>query len=215
MAKVLIPVNPKESMDLDGDGKVTVDELVRSVLLIFVALVVLLGAMIVGGWLLITGKFPPWRVMGIIPLLSAILTALLLLWRMTRYERQEREARRDKKFERKKARWEFNQARGISKEAGATTMTQAQIDGAAEQIMARYYAGKGWTREACEKDGVMGAELWNEANAMLKKRRIRDGRKNKLRPETYAKAWGLYCEAKLKANQHKMGSANDDWRESA
>jgi len=92
-------------------------------------------------------------------------------------------------------------------------MTQAQIDAAAEQILARYYTGKEWSREACEKDGVMSAELWNEANAMLKKRNIRRGRKTTLEPATYAEAWGLYCAAKLKANQHKMGSASDDWRE--
>ena len=213
MAKVLIPVNPNSGLDLNQDGKVTVDELVRSALLIFIALNVLLGALIVGGWLLVTGKFPPWRIMGIIPLLAAILTATLLLWRMTRYERQEREDRRELEFKREKERWEFDQARGISQEAGATTMTQAQIDMAAEQIIARYYTGKEWSREACEKDGVMGSELWNEANKLLRERGIRRGRSRDLEPETYAKAWGIYCKAKLEANRHKMGSANDDWRE--
>lgn len=213
MAKVLIPVNPNSGLDLNQDGKVTVDELVRSALLIFIALNVLLGALIVGGWLLVTGKFPPWRIMGIIPLLAAILTATLLLWRMTRYERQEREDRRELEFKREKERWEFDQARGISQEAGATTMTQAQIDAAADQIIARYYAGRGWSREACEKDGVMSAELWNEANKLLRERRIRRGRSRGLEPATYADAWGMYCAAKLKANRHKMGSANDDWRE--
>jgi len=142
-----------------------------------------------------------------------VATAIAMLWRMTRYERQEREAKRDAEFERERKRWEFDQAQGISQEAGATTMTQAQIDMAAEQIIARYYAGREWSREACEKDGVMSAELWNEANKLLRERRIRRGRSRDLEPETYAEAWGLYCKAKLEANRHKMGSANDDWRE--
>ena len=214
MAKVLIPVNPNGGLDLNQDGKTTVGELAVSALLIFVSLVSLLGALVIGGWVLAIERLPPWRAFGVILILSVVATAIAMLWRMTRYERQEREAKRDAEFERERKRWEFDQAQGISQEAGATTMTQAQIDAAADQIIARYYAGKEWSREGCEKDGVMGSELWNAANKLLKDRRIRRGSSRKLEPATYADAWGMYCAAKLKANRHKMGSANDDWRES-
>ena len=61
----------------------------------------------------------------------------------------------------------------------------------------------------------MGAELWNAANKLLKERGIRQGRKTVLRPDTLDDAWRIYCEKKLQANQHKMGSASDDWIEAA
>jgi len=200
-------------MDLNQDGKVTVDERVRSALLIFTALLVLFGAVIIGGWGLIVGSLPPWRVIAVIPLLSASSTAALLIRRELYIERQEREAKTDLEFRREKERWEFAQAQGISTEAGATTISQAQVDSAALSILRRFYDGKPWSRDACVADGLMSAEQWNEANATLRKRRIRRGRQMKLEPPDFATAWAMYCDAKLKANKHKMGSASDDWRE--
>ena len=220
--KVIVPSSVgagTRGLDLNGDGRVTIDELARSTMLVFVQLVIALSAAVWGIWVLVAGQIPApvtlLRVEGAIMASSAIGAAALGLWRMLRYERQEREEKRDLEFERERARWEFDQVRGVSREAGATTMTQAEVDLAALQILQRYYAGKKCTREACEKDNVMGSELWNEANDMLKKRHIRRGRSRHLEPATFAKAWGKYCEGKLEANQHKMGSANDDWIESA
>ena len=215
MAKILVPIDPRQSMDLNNDGRVTVDELVHSALYIFVALFVILGAVIVGGWVLITERLPPWRVWALIFILDGLLTGGLIIWRMTGHERREREAAEDRARQHEREDWEFDQARGVSDDARSTTLSQAQIDAAVWQILARYYAGKEWTRDACEKAGVMSAELWNEANALLKKRHIRRGSKRALEHDTLEEAWGVYCAAKLKANQHRMGSAKADWTEAA
>ena len=211
--KVIVPSSVgagSRGLDLNGDGKVTIDELARSTILVFVQLVVVFFALIGGVYFLVVGP-ALLRLIGAVVSVSAILAFSLGLWRMLRYERQEREEKRDREFERERAGWEFDQARGVSREAQSTTLAQAHIDAAALQILQRYYAGKGWTRSACEKENVMGSELWNEANGMLKKRRIRNGSSRHLEPETFADAWGLYCEAKLKANQHRV--ANGNWTE--
>ena len=205
--KVLIPPN---SMDLNQDGKVTIDELARSTVLIFAQLVILMTAFVGGIALLILG---PWfvRIIGAIVSLSAIGASGLGVYRMLRYERMESRDKTRWELEHKRAEWEFNQARGVSEDARSSTVSQAQIDVAAMQILQRYYSGKEWSRDALVGAGLMTADLWNEANALFKKRGIRRGRKTELIPDTFADAWALYCEAKLRANQHRI--ANGDWTE--
>ena len=211
--KVLIPQN--NSLDLNGDGRVTIDELARSTMLIFIQLVVVFSALVGAVYLLVVGPALVRLVGGVIGL-SAVCAFGLGVYRMLRFERLERRDKTVWDLEYRRTKWEFDQARGVADEAGATTMSQAQIDAAVHQILSRYYTGKEWNREALEKAGVMTAEVWNEANAMLKKRRIRKGRKRELEPETFAEAWGIYCEAKLRANQYKMNGRHDsDWREAA
>lgn len=207
--RVVIP--PNNGLDLNQDGKVTVDELIQSATWILIALLALFGVIIIGLWVVISGKFPPWRIIVLIFILAAAGTAGLLIRRMLYPERNEKEAAIDREFERTRARWEFDQARGVSEDARATTLAQADIDVAAMQILRRYYDGKAFTRDALVGDGLMTAQLWNQANGLLRKRGIRHGRKNEFRPETFAEAWALYCAAKLKANQHRV--ANGDWTE--
>ena len=206
--RVVIP--SQNDFDLNGDGKVTADELIQSTMTIFWQLVVVLGAFVGGIGLLIVG---PWflRILGSIVSVSAISAFSLGIYRMLRYERMEREDRLEKQRRRRREDWEFDQARGVSEDARATTLAQADIDVAAMQILRRYYDGKAFTRDALVGDGLMTAQLWNEANGLLKKRGIRHGRKNEFRPDTFAEAWALYCAAKLKANQHRV--ANGDWTE--
>ena len=201
---------PLDALDRNKDGRISVDELIQSAHWIFLALLALLGVLIAGPWLMIAGKLPPWRIWVMILILAAAGTATLIVRRMLFPERNEKEAAIDREFERERAQWEFDQARGVSEDARATTLAQAEIDAAALTILQRYYQGKEWTRDACTATG-MTAELWNEANGLLKKRGIRRGRKSHLEPESFQEAWGLYCEAKLKANQHRI--ANGEWTE--
>ena len=211
MAKILVPFNPRESLDLNQDGHITVDELIKSATWIFLAGLLILGSVIVGLWILIDEKLPPWRVFGAILIIDSLLTGALIGYRMTYPERNERELAKDREFERKRAQWEFDQARGVSDAARSSSLAQADIDVAAMQILRRYYDGKPFTRDAMVGDGIMTAQLWNEANALLKKRSIRAGRKNEFRPDTFAEAWAIYCEHKARANQHRI--ANGDWTE--
>jgi hypothetical protein len=208
--KILLPQNSSMGMDLNGDGKVTADELIQSTMTIFWQLVVVLGAFVGGIGLLIVG---PWflRIIGVIVSVSAIAAFSLGIYRMLRYERMEREERLELERKRIREDWEFDRARGVSEDARATTLDQAQIDVAAMQILQRYYQDKEWSRDAMVGAGLMTAQLWNEANALLKKRRIRHQRKTMLNPPTFSAAWAMYCEAKLRANQHRV--VNGDWTE--
>ena len=208
-------IMPAANMDLNNDGKVTIDELARSTGLIYAQIVIAASAVVWGIWVLIVGAIPQvvtfLRVEGAIVAFSAPLAAYIGIKRMLRYERIEEREQKAWEFQRKRDEWELRQAMGIATEAGATTMTQAQVDATAQQILSRYYTGKEWSREAMVKANVTTAELWNEANATLKKRRIRKGKKRELEPDTFAEAWGIYCEEKLRQNRHKLGGR--DWRE--
>ena len=204
--KAIIPLD----MDRNKDGQITPDELIQSALWIFLSLLVLLGALIGGVWLLIIGPAIV-RIVGGVLAVSALLTAALLLYRMTYPERNERRDITTWKLAHERAKWEFAELQGVSQDARSGTLAQAEIDAAAYQILERYYNGKPWTREACMEAGLMTAQLWNAANKLLKKRGIRSGRKGILRPDTLAEAWGIYVRKKQQANQHRV--ANGNWTE--
>ena len=209
--KAFIPLDP----DLNNDGKVTIDELFRSTMLIYGLLVGAVSAVLWGIWVAVAGKIPQpltfLRVQGAIVALLVPVAAFIGVRRLLRIERQEGRDKTMWDLEYKRAQWEFNQARGVSEDARATTLAQAEIDAAALTILQRYYAGKPCTRDACTDAGLMTAQLWNEANALLKKRGIRRGRKSEFVPDDFAAAWARYCEHKLRANQHKV--ANGEWTE--
>ena len=210
--KVLIPPN---SMDLNQDGKVTIDELARSTVLIYGQIVIAASAVLWGLWVLVAGQIPQpvtfLRIQGAIVAFSVPIAAYIGIKRMLRFERMEDRDKTRWQLEHERAKWEFAQARGVSVDARSSTVSQAQIDVAAMQILQRYYRGEEWSRDICVGAGLMTADLWNEANALLKKRGIRRGRKTALEPETFADAWAMYCAAKLRANQHRI--ANGDWTE--
>jgi len=211
--KLVIPSD--SGMDLNSDGRVTIDELFRSTVLIYALIVGAVSAVLWGLWVMVAGKIPPalafLRIEGAILAFSVPLAAYIGIRRLLRYERQEERDKTMWELEHERARWEFNQARGVSEDARATTLAQAEIDAAALTILQRYYQGKPCTRDACTDAGLMTAQLWNEANGLLKKRGIRRGRKSEFVPDDFAAAWAQYCEYKLKANQHRV--ANGEWTE--
>jgi len=197
-------------MDLNGDGKVTADELIQSTWTIFVQLVVVFGAI---GLAILALIYAPLIIkIAVSAIALAALCAFSLgIYRMLRYERMESRDNEAWAFEKRKAEWEFDQARGVSEDARSSSLAQADIDVAALQILQRYYDGKEWTRDALVGVGLMTAATWNEANALLKKRGIRRGKNSYLEPESFADAWAIYCEKKLRANQYRI--ANGDWTE--
>ena len=206
--KLVIPQD--NALDLNGDGRVTVDELVRSTWMIFIQLVVVFGAIALAVVALVYAPAFLKVAVSIIAL-AALLAFSLGVYRMLRHERLDREAEQEKLRRWEREDYEFDLLRGVSDDARATTLAQAEIDAAALQILRRYYDGKPFTRDAMVGDGLMTAQLWNEANGLLRKRGIRAGRKSEFRPDDFAEAWAIYCEAKLKANQHTVH--NGDWRE--
>ena len=206
--KAFIPLDT--GMDLNRDGKVTIDELIRSTYMIFLLLVVLFGAIALTIVAMIYAPVPIKIFFGIIAL-SALGAFSLGVYRMLRYERQEKQDKVERERRHEREDYDFDLVRGVSDAARSSSLAQADIDVAAMQILRRYYDGKPFTRDAMVGDGIMTAQLWNEANALLKKRSIRAGRKNEFRPDTFAEAWAIYCEHKARANQHRI--ANGDWTE--
>ena len=215
MAKVLIPFGAQDGLDLNRDGKVTIDELFQGTLRIYGFIVAAISAVLWSLWIAVAGQIPHpvtfLRIEGAILGLCVPIAAYIGIKRMRRYERQEARDQTMWELERKRAEWEFDQARGVSEDARSSSLAQAEIDVAAMQILQRYYQGQEWSRDACVGAGLMTADLWNEANDLLKKRRIRSGRKTALNFDTFQDAWARYCEAKLNANQHRV--ANGNWTE--
>ena len=211
--KILLP--QAGSMDLNQDGKITIDELFRSTVLIYALIVGAISAVLWGLWVMVAGRIPQpltfLRIEGAILAFSVPGAAYIGIRRMMRYERQEERDKKRWELEYEMEQYKFGELRGVSEDARNTTLAQAEIDMVAELILHRYYSGKEWSRDAMVKAGMTTAQCWNEANALLKKRGIRRGNKRELVQESYAEAWGRYLQKKREANQHRI--ANGNWTE--
>ena len=123
------------------------------------------------------------------------------MWRLVEYEKREKQEAIDREHRRKRERFELDQLQGVTSRESGTRYTQADIDAAARIIMVRCYQGKAWSRDACIEIGLK-KEIWDRANALLKKRRIRVGNRKRLEPGDFAEAWGIYVEAAMENSQH-------------
>lgn len=199
---------PLPDMDLNGDGKVTINELVMSAFLIAASIV--LGANVVNG-VVVGGLYliKPWenwndaRAWLLIIFLLSLGTGTgvgvyFTIKRMLRYERGEREAMTDLEHQRKVKKWEFDVARGADQKA-----TDTQGDGATQDHYARlflkysYDMGHFITRREWTKAGL-SEDWWNRLNSLMKKYNIRQGASTELQQDTFSEAWGVWCDAMVK-----------------
>jgi len=198
------PVDRGQWADLDGDGRVSFGELVASTFfvmgMVFVGLVAL--AVAAGGLLAVGVKewwsfFARWWIWVSLAL-SVLVGVVLGVWRGLRYERDERT--RSVELSR---RWRFEDEdrahlNAVVDRETSTRFTQSDVDSAARLYLHRYYSGRGLSRDAWVKDGL-SKDLWDHVNALARKRGLRKGRKSELVPATFADAWGLWCDAKVRS----------------
>jgi len=197
-------VQPVDWPDLNADGRVSFGEVVASTFfvvgLVFVGLVLL--AVAVGGllgspfWDLVAFLLRWWVWVALV--VSTLAGVGLGVWRSLRYEREE--AKRTTELSR---RWRFEDEdrqhlNAVVDAETSSRFTQADVDAAARLYLHRYYSGRGLSRSDWVKDGL-SKDLWDHVNALMKERGLRKGRRAELVPSTFAEAWGVWCEAKLKA----------------
>ena len=201
--RYLVEMPVPAAADLDGDGRVTVGELVASTLILG-SLVALGLAVIVGGLWLIFQDVPGWaRVVTLIAVLAALITCGIGAWRMLRYERGERltveEIQRRRKFE------DDDRAlrSGLQQADTQARISQADVDAAVWDILKAYFAGREWARGKI--DGI-SEPRWNLANEALQKSKLRKGRKTTLEAETLDLAWAMYLEWRGKTRSHYVTS---------
>jgi len=205
MARYLVQM--PEELDLNGDGRVTVGELVVSALVLAVSIVGGLGVLVTCLWLFFRPETPgPVRLGSGIVGLAVLVAAVLLAWRMTRYERVERltaeEIRRRRSFE------DDDRAvrNGLQGQDEAARISQADVDHAVWRILQEYYAGRDWARGKIQ--GI-SEPRWNLANEALQKSELRNGRKTKLNAETLDQAWSAYLLWRASRRSHYVTSEGD------
>lgn len=202
--------------DLNRDGKVTFGERVASAGMMAGALLVALQVVYLAVCLLldVAGWAFWWDVyLGLSLLVAAVSWVGLIVWRMTWHERAERLEGAERRRRWAREDFEFAQLRGVVETEAGTRITQAQIDAAAQLYLKRYYEGRGLARAGWLKDGY-SKELWDTVNGLMKKRGIRKGRGDQLVQESFAEAWGVWCEAKLK-NRQWLRADEDEFVEAA
>jgi len=204
--------------DLDGDGRVSLSELVLSTFfvvgVVFVGLVLL--AVAVGGLVGAAGadvlRFVLRWWLWVSLAVSSVTGVALGVWRSLRYERDERARARELS-----RRWQFEDEdrqhlNHVTDRERSTRFTQADVDSAARLYLRRYYSGRGLSRADWVKDGL-SKDLWDHVNVLMRKRGIRRGRRADLVPGTFADAWAVWCDAKLKARSWLV--SGDDLLEKA
>jgi len=197
-------VQPVDWQDLNRDGRVSFGELVLSTFfvmgLVFGGLLIL--AVAVGG---LVGS-PFWDIVGFVLrwwvwialVVSTLAGVGLGVWRSLRYEREE--GNRTRELQR---RWRFEDEdrehlNAVVDAETRSRFTQADVDAGARLYLHRYYSGRGLSRSDWVKDGL-SKDLWDHVNSLAKERGIRKGRRAELTPSTFAEAWAVWCDAKLKA----------------
>jgi len=199
--------------DLDADGRVSFAELALSTLYLvgalFVGLVLL--AVGIGGLVGVRGgdvlRFLVRWWVWVSVIVSTVAGVALSVWRSLRYERDERV----RSVERSR-RWSFEDAdrewmNGVAGRERGTRFGQGDVDAAAVLYLRRYYAGRGLSRQAWVKDGL-SKDLWDHVNALMQKRGIRRGRKSELVPGSFADAWSVYLDGKVKSRQWLVSGAD-------
>jgi len=201
-------------LDLDGDGRVTLGELVGATgwlfVLVFVGLVVV--AVAVAGLVGVPGRdFVRFLVrwwLWVALAVSVVVTVAVGVWRALRYERRERAHRLELS-----RRWQFededrDRLLGLADRPAGVRVSQAEVDAAAVLYLRRYYSGGGLSRDKWVKDGL-SKDLWDRVNGLMLKRGIRRGRRSELVPVAFSDAWLMYCERKLAARSWQVDGGGE------
>ena len=183
--------------DLNDDGKVTFDELIRSTLYIAAMIAFFLLALLGGiGLILLRGPLIP-TLVGYCLVLATVLGAVIGIRRQIRYERAERLEREELYRRWAREDYEFDVLRGAAQTETDTRWNSARQDQYARLwLNLSYERGKPITRDEWQRQG-QPVEAWNRTNSLMKRRGIRRG--SSLAPDTLAEAWGAWCEAELES----------------
>jgi len=139
--------------DLNGDGKVTLDELVRSTLYIAVLLALVFLALLGGVGLLLVPGLLILKLVGGSLVLAVVLAAIIGIRRQIRYERAERLEREELARRRAREDYEFALLKGEAKTEADTRLNSGlQNQYALLWLEISYQRGKPITRDEWNKD---------------------------------------------------------------
>jgi len=216
MTTIHIPLQANP-LDLNQDGRVTLDELVTSAFWIVKWIMLGMNALNVAalGTFYILSPWEEWSgaLRWLIVVLFAsmgigmLVGACVGISRMRRYERAEAEARIDLKHERRRKQFELDQIMGIitRKEESDGNAAVLQEHYARRYLSLSYERGKIITRDDWKRLGLP-EDWWNTINEKMKTLGIRDGRRNILLHDDFAAAWGAWCDAITKSRRwERMG----------
>lgn len=208
MTTVRIPVQANP-LDLDQDGKVTLDELIRSAFWLALWIVIGLNSLNVAvlACLYVLFRWEEWTGAvswsGIVFFASwgigMVYSSILSLNRMRRYERAEAEAQVDLEHERRRKAFELDQIMGVTRKEDETAWTQATQDRHARLFLELSFDKASFITRDEWKGRGLPEDAWNRINKLMKKYKIRDGRGSTLQHETLAEAWGAWCEKTMKS----------------
>lgn len=190
--------------DLNHDGHTSFGELVTYTLVLGGGLFVALNALVIAICILfgVERWWRPWLSVWV-PLLMILVTLIalaLFVWRLIVPEKGEVMSFLDWRQKRARERWEFDQVRGLSSTEAGTRLSQADQDYYLRLYLLRWYQHGKLSRDQWEADGLP-KRMWDRANELAKKHRIRKAHANKLEPVTFADAWGLYCDALVRGRR--------------
>ena len=193
--------------DLNGDGTVTFDELVRSTLYI-AAMIAMLLLSLVGGIALAFTHGAAWlRIVGGILALSAVLGSVIGIRRQIRYERAERLEREELARRRAREDYEFALLRGEAQTETDTRMNAGlQNQYAMLWLRWSYELDKPIPRDEWNRRG-QPVDIWNRINRLMKERKIRRG--SSLGFDLLEQAQVAWFEAENASRKWTRGSGGD------
>lgn len=190
--------------DLNRDGTVTLGERVASAIILWSLLFLGLNLLY---WSVVTiiNKSHPLAVwldfwLAAFALLDTLFVVGLSVWRLIWLERGERREVLERNRRWKREDWEFQQVAGTVETVGDTRWTAATQDYYAKLYLQRYYQNQSIVRDDWVRDGLP-KPAWDTINALMVKRRIRQGRKTELAYDTFADAWAAWVEAEAKSRK--------------
>ena len=200
-----------ETLDLNGDGRVTLDEIIKGAMWVVFWIVVavnvaywcvLLVALILFGW-----EDWEWALRGSVVVFCLSLmagvgyAAQLGISRAKLPEWQKKQVDADIAHARKVAEFEYNVLSGANQQADETAGNAAMQEHYARLFLRMSYdLGKFVTRKEWTDKGL-GEDWWNRINRLMLKYGIRQGKSTTLLYRTFAEAWGAWCDAMLKTRR--------------
>jgi hypothetical protein len=205
MTTIRIP-EPVVNPDLNRDGVVTFDELLKSS--VWIALLAFVGVFVVGlagtvwlmdkNWKAVAEIMVDWTLGSLV--LAVLVGVGVGIYRQFRYEREQSIQGEAIRIQMEREQWELDQLKGVSGRAEKTKFTQAEIDAHAQIYLQGYYNGHGLTRAAWVKRGF-SKDMWDVVNKKMRSRGIRTGSKPDLNYPDFAGAWGRWCEEKVRRRE--------------
>lgn len=187
--------------DLNGDGTVTIGELMTSTAII-TGLLVIISNLIVQSllaWLFPRAAWIPWLIATSI--LATIAGGGLGIWRMLRYEMGLHYWLDDRNRNRTLEDQDRNFRMGLTDQDRQERITQADIDDAVWQMLNSHYKTGRYTRGSIPG---LSEPRWNAGNRALRSAGLRRGRATTIHADTLDEAWAQYLTYRRNARQHYL-----------